>query len=172
MKFAPISVIAAIASVAFSSVAFAQEPPPMHPGEAHKGWDPAAMHTRMEARQAERAKALHDALNIKPDQEAAFAAFTAAMHPDHDGKPDGKGWSHDHDAMAAMTTPERLDHMQQMMDQRIAKRHEAFERRAGATKALYAVLSPEQKHTFDALAELKGREHGWGKHHGGGPRMG
>jgi hypothetical protein len=66
--------------------------------------------------------------------------------------------------MTAMTTPERLDRMAQMMDQRETRRRAAFERRAAATKALYAALSPEQRHTLDALPALEGHgDHGWGR---------
>jgi hypothetical protein len=118
----------------------------------------------MEAEHAEHIKALHQALNIRPDQEAAFNAYAAAMHPEaHDD------WRK-HDAMepaamASMTTPQRLDHMAQVMDERSARMREEFQRKATATKALYAALSPDQRRTMDALHDLMG--HGGHGGHGG-----
>jgi hypothetical protein len=119
------------------------------------------MHQRLEAEHAERIKALHEALNIRPDQEAAFDAFAAAMHPNpHDDW--RKHDEMDRSALQSMTTPQRLDHMAQIMDERSAHMREEFQRKASATKALYAVLSPDQRRTMDALHDLMGR----------GPRQG
>jgi hypothetical protein len=135
-------------------------------------WDPARMQHRMEAEHAEHIRALHQALNIRPDQEAAFNAFAAAMHPDaHDDwrKRDEK----EPGAMASMTTPQRLDHMAQMMDERSTHMREEFQHKATATKALYAALTPDQRHTMDALHDLMGhggRDHGGPDH--GAPRHG
>jgi hypothetical protein len=137
---------------------------------AGRGLEPGHMHQRMEAEHAERIRALHQALNIRPDQEAAFNAFAASMHPDphddwrkHDAMEPG--------AMASMTTPQRLDHIAQMMDERSAHMREEFQRRATATKSLYAALSPDQRRTMDALHDLMGRhgEHGGRGHGGHGP---
>ncbi len=131
---------------------------------AGRGFDPGRMRQHMEAEHAEHIKALHQALNIRPDQEAAFNAYAAAMHPEaHDD------WRK-HDAMepaamASMTTPQRLDHMAQVMDERSARMREEFQRKATATKALYAALSPDQRRTMDALHDLMG--HGGHGGHGG-----
>lgn len=151
----------------------APQPAAMADASTGHGWDTGRMHHRMEADHAQHIKALHEALNIRPDQEAAFSAFAAAMRPDaHDDW--RKHDQMDQGAMQAMTTPQRLDHMAQMMDERTAHMREAFQRRASATKALYAVLSPDQRHTMDALHDLTGhgRRHGdWGHghRHGHGP---
>ncbi len=134
---------------------------PMSGPMAGRAWDTARMHRRMEAEHAERIKALHEALNIRPDQEAAFDAFAAAMHPDaHDDW--RKHDELDRSALQSMTTPQRLDHMAQMMDERSAHMREEFQRKASATKALYAALSPDQRRTMDALHDLMGgaRRHG------------
>ena len=150
---------------AVSSLALAQPaPPPGGPGAERGHWDPAKMREHMEARHAERDKALHDVLGIQPGQEAAFAAFTSAMKPPE--------WRHDgdhHDAAPpiAMTTPERLDHMKARMDERFAAMREAFDKRAAATKTLYAALDPHQRAVMDALPELTGRGHGGGEGHMG-----
>ncbi len=63
-----------------------------------------------------------------------------------------------------MTTPQRLDQRLALMDRRMAE----FRRRAEATKAFYAALSPQQQQVFDALGRLHGMHGGWGdKGHGG-----
>jgi hypothetical protein len=140
-------------------------------------WDPAAMHQKMQERHAARLKALHDVLGIRPDQEAAFQAFGAAMHhgqgPGADHQP-GEGWK-DHAAQAGMSTPDRLDARLKRFDERTAHMREALVHRAEAVKAFYAVLSPEQKRAFDALPHLVDggdRDHGgWGGHgEGHGPK--
>ncbi|MDP1631106.1 MAG: Spy/CpxP family protein refolding chaperone [Caulobacter sp.] len=92
-----------------------------------------------------KAQHLRDALQLRPDQDAALKAFVAATTPDRDGmhrRMDG-----DASPPAPMTTPERLDKQAAMM----AKHHEMFEKRAAATRTFYAQLSPSQKKAFDAL---------------------
>lgn len=147
-------------ALAFAGAAHAQgmpSGPPMHPdGDA----DDRAV---MAARAASRDKALHDVLEIRPDQEQAFSAFTAAMQPrrDSDDRHDGMERK---DGDAGMTTPERLDHMAKMMDERSARMRDGFARNAAAIRGLYAVLSPEQRRAFDALPMLTGHG-GMGMHH-------
>ncbi len=70
----------------------------------------------------------------------------------------------DREAMAGMSTPDRIDHMRALRDQRNAD----MDRRAEATKAFYAQLGAEQKKTFDAeTARMfqRGGRH-MGRHHG------
>ena len=69
-----------------------------------------------------------------------------------------------------MTTPERLDAMGRIMDERTQRMRERFQRRAAAVKALYAALSPDQRHTLDALPGLMGPGMGMGGDRGRGPR--
>jgi hypothetical protein len=131
------------------------------------------MRARMEARRALRLKALHDVLAIRPDQEGAFTAFTAAMRPP-EAAPGAKaeGMGSDRAAMANMTTPERVDMMTQRMQARMNRRQERLQRRAAATKALYAALNPDQRKVMDALPLLGGDRGrgGWGKGRGMGGR--
>ena len=171
---ARVSALAFAAALGFAAVAQAQPappPPPPPPGMAMHAWnrdgggDPRAMHA-MHA--AARLKALHDALNIRPDQEGAFQAFAASMKPEPG--PDGPGGPgadgmRDSSDMRRMTVPERLDQMARKLDERVARMREGLARHAAAVKALYAVLSPEQRHTLDALPILIG-------HPGMGPGMG
>jgi hypothetical protein len=137
------------------------------------GPDRAAMRQKMEARRAERLKALHDALNIRPDQESAFVAFAASMQPPTRSGGGPEGIKSDRAALAAMSTPERLDRMSQMMDARMARMKASFQQRETATKALYAALSPDQKRTMDALPGLARGGQMWSDRPGrGGPGRG
>lgn len=141
--------LAAVASVAFAVQAQDQAPPA--PGAGHSPEQRAAwMHDRQEAH----AKALHAILNLRPDQEAAFQAFQAAMtpppHEHHDPM--------DHASADAMTTPQRLD----KIADRMTKRETQFRLRADAIKSFYAALSPDQQRAFDALPMMHGGGHGMG----------
>ena len=169
---ARLGILAAVACAGvWTTGALAQEQPTTAPPTAHRQWDPMAVRQHTEERQAAHLKALHDALNIRPDQETAFSAFAASMSP-----PPGADGHHadrrDNDAATAdaLTTPQRLDRMAQRMDDRMAHMKAAFERHAAATKALYAALNRDQQHTMDALHDLMGHDGGHG--HEGGPHPG
>ena len=66
--------------------------------------------------------------------------------------------------MEKLTTPERIDQMQDMHAQREAE----MKKRGNATKLFYASLNAEQKKTFDAetarMMHGGGKERGHGKH--------
>lgn len=171
MITARIPALALAVLLAGASIAVAQEQPAAPAPMAHRGWDPAQMRQRVEERRAMRLKALHDVLGIRPDQEAAFSAYAAAIRPPErtpGQRPGAMGG--DRAALAAMTTPQRLDRMAQFMEERSARWHERFQRRAAATKALYASLNPEQQRAMDALPLLRGGRGGWGKGRGMGGR--
>ena len=124
------------------------------------GGDHARMHQMMAQHREAMARDLHTLLRIRPDQEAAFAAFQASMGP----PPGGRMRPHeDWAAMQTMTTPQRLDHMMARMDEHMAR----MRQRIGATKAFYAALSPEQQQVFDAFGRLHGGGHGRHHHWGG-----
>jgi protein CpxP len=153
------SVAALTIAAGAATLSFAQEPPP--PGAApppagdHAQW---AEHRR--EHQEARAHALHDILNIRADQEAAFQAFIASMAPP--SRAGGMGEHGDHD-VAHLTTPQRLDRMAAKMAEHQAR----FQQRADAIRHFYAALSPEQQRAFDALHEgMMGGHHG---HDHGGP---
>jgi len=159
----------ALVAVLGVSAAYAQTPPGSgSPPDGMKGR--AEWAQRREMREASHAKALHDALNIRPDQEAAFQAFTASRQPPERGPgPDQKG--RDRQAMAGMTTPERLDAIGRRMDEHMQRARERFQQRATAVKTFYAALGPDQRRTFDALPHLMGGGMGMGRHGGGGDRQ-
>ena len=180
MFVSKISALALAAALSFGAATFSfgaiAQDAPSAPPAAHQGWDREAMHKHMQEHIAAHVKMLHDALNLRADQESAFSAVVTAMHP-HDGEMgamdgDHDGMGADHAAMANMTTPERLDMMARKMDERAARMHEHMQRVIGSVKVLYAQLSPEQRKTFDALARAhemgKGHEHGMGEGHMGG----
>lgn len=99
--------------------------------------DPAQMQAHFAKRSAE----LKAKLKITAPQEPAWQAFTDAAQPPATlpQRPDPAAW-------AKLTTPERIAQMES--HQQAKAQHQA--KRAQATKALYAVLSPEQQKTFDA----------------------
>jgi len=157
---ARLGIVAALACAgAWTSGALAQEQPAAPAAAAHGQHDPMAWRQHMEEKRAARLKALHDALNIRPNQEMAFSAYAAAMTP----PPGADGHHHMHNGSAtaqSLTTPQRLDQMAQRIDERTAHMKEDFQRRAAATKALYAALNPDQQHTMDALHGLMGHDGG------------
>lgn len=110
----------------------------------HRGrFDPARMQEHMARRQA----ALKHKLQITPAQESAWAAYTAAMKPPADLKRPQRG------EFEKLTTPERIDRMRQIRNAHIAE----MDKRGDAAKALYAVLSADQKKVFDAETAPRGR---------------
>lgn len=121
------------------------------------------------ARRAERINRhladLKQKLQITSAQEGAWNSFATAMQPPAPmQRPDRQ-------AMAAMSTPERIDQMRAMRERHSAE----MDRRAEATKAFYAQLSPEQKKTFDsetARMFQRGHQGGHGGHGGHGPDAG
>ena len=152
------SVAAFAAFAAGASLVVAQDLPMQPPQAKHE----AMMHEHMEAH----AKAMHDILAIRPDQESAWQAFTASMVPPHHPDMDHHGEGHG----AAMTTPERLDRMAAEMTEHQA----AFQRHVAAVKRFYAVLSPQQQKAFDAMSAMMMQHMGHGgpmEHHGMGMGM-
>jgi protein CpxP len=100
---------------------------------------------------AAREAKLHAALKLSAAQEPAWSAYQAAI------KPAARGAQHDHAAMKTLPAPQRLE-------QRIARakqRTAGMESRLAALNTFYAVLTPEQKASFDAATA---KRHGRGAH--------
>jgi hypothetical protein len=142
---AAIAACAALGAVAVAQTAPAG--PPMEHGDHMRGpmRDPS--------------EHLRAALQLRPAQEPALAAFVAAIKPDRDR-------DHEHMKMENMekpsppkTTPERLADMEQMMADREAKMHTMVD----ATRRFYDQLDPSQKRAFDVLAPMMMHHHG--EHH-------
>jgi protein CpxP len=137
------------------------------PSAARNGEHRRMMFEQMRQRREQR---LHDLLQIKPDQEAAFHTFLAAAAPPRrDGDKDGKGRGGPGGGQppAPLTTPQRLDRMAA----RMAERQQRFQQVAAATRTFYGVLSAEQRKAFDEMGPMMGRGHGRarGGHGFGGP---
>jgi len=154
MKFATKHLAAAVLMATMGlTAATAQTAPPAGAPERHHGhrFDPAKMQERIAQRQAE----LKQKLQLTPAQESAWSSYTNAM------KPSARPQRPDRESFARMSTPDRIDQMRALRNQRIAEQ----DRRADATKAFYALLTPAQKQVFDA--ETLRRGHRGGAHHKG-----
>ena len=85
---------------------------------------------------------LHDALHLKPDQEAAWRDYAAAVTPSPDALARHRSAQ---EMMPRLTTPRRVALMDSVMAADLAD-----VRRAGqGVLAFYATLTPSQKLTFD-----------------------
>jgi protein CpxP len=139
-----------LATAGYAAVA-ADAPPPPPPGAGMEHHDPAKMHERMLKHMA----ALKAKLQLTSAQESAWTTFTTSMQP-----PAPTGTRPDRAEIAKLTTPERIDKMRAMR----AERDAAMDKRADATKAFYAALTPEQQKVFDANAMPHGGPGGPGEH--------
>ena len=99
---------------------------------------------------------LKTALKLSPDQEPAWTALAGAMTPP------ARPQRPDRAEMDKLSMPERLDKMKQIMSQHHEGRMAEMDKHAAAVKSFYAVLTPEQKKTFDTKA-MSGWRHG--RHH-------
>lgn len=119
-------------------------------GPGHHPRDRAAHEKRM----AEKAQKFQAALQLTDAQQAGWNTYREAV------KPAPRGKRMDRESFAKLTTPQRIDHMQQQR----AERNANADRRAQATKTFYATLTPAQQKTFDAETLRHGMHHG--KRHG------
>jgi hypothetical protein len=118
----------------------------------------AEMRQKMAQHHAERAKLMHDALGITPNQEGAWKTFQDSMTPPTPPKPPAEN----------LTTPQRLDEQLARVNERAAE----AKKRIDATKRLYAALTPTQQKSFDALQKLRGGREGMRGERGHGGRGG
>lgn len=157
--FKPMLVAALLATAGVAAIA--QNPPPGAPGghgPMHHRMDPAKMKEMMAKRQAD----LKAKLNLSAGQESAWNQFIAAMQPPAD-RMNPEARKKMRDEWQALTTPQRIDRMNEMK----AKRDAEMARRGDATKTFYAALTPEQQKVFDASTLHRG-----GGRHGGPGRPG
>lgn len=158
MKFATKYLMTAALLASLGLGVHAQTPPTAGPsthpaaGERMGRHDPAKMKEHMAKRMTE----LKQKLVIAPAQEGAWTAWTASMQPPAQWK------RPDRAEMEKLSTPERIDRMRAMR----AERNAMMDKRAEATKAFYAALTPEQKKVFDAQTVRHA-----GRGHHGGPGM-
>jgi protein CpxP len=138
------AVLATVGLAASAQPAPGTPAPGAHQGRGH--FDPAKMQERVAKRQAD----LKQKLQITSAQEGAWASYTTATRPPANLK------RVDRDALAKLGTPDRIDQMRALRNERIAE----MDRRADATKAFYATLTPDQKKVFDTEAARHGHRHG------------
>ena len=101
---------------------------------------------RMQARFAKYAAVLKAKLKLSAAQEGAWTTFTAALKP----SADRLAKRPDFTEIAKLPTPERIDKMKALRSQHVNDMNAAMDQRGEATKAFYAVLTPEQQKVFDA----------------------
>lgn len=157
--------LTALAALGAASIAA----PAVWAQDDHRGQPPTPdqMHAKMrqmrEAHERQYAADLRTILRLRPDQEAALAAYLQSHE-----RPEGPGEFRGPPAEPAgpMTTPQRLDEMAR----RDIEREAVHKRRIDALRTLYAALSPDQRQVFDALQRMpKGHERGdWGRRDFGG----
>ncbi len=160
-----------LATAAIAASAQAQTPPSPPPAGAaptqrmERG-DPAKRFEQMQQRHAQHMAQLKDKLKLDGSQESAWNTFAAAQQP-----PARPAMRPKREDIAKMTTPQRLD----MMQQRQAERSAEFGKRADATRTFYATLKPEQQQTFDAetlrMMPPRGGPDGAGHHGARGHRQ-
>lgn len=143
------AVVAGIAGI--TAVAQAQ-PPVDAQGKYGQRFDPSKRAERLNQHLAD----LKQKLQVTPAQEAAWTSFANALQPPAERQ------RLDRQALAGMSTPDRIDHMRALREQRNAE----MDRRADATKAFYAQLGAEQKKTFDAETARLFQRGGRHRHHG------
>ena len=153
-----------LASLMSALVAVAQAQPMPGPGPG-SGSGPApnpemrAQHMqKMQDHWAQRQADLKAKLKLAPEQEGAWATFTAAMKPPASLQRPSRA------EMDQLNTPARLDKMQALRTQHNA----AMDQRSNATRAFYATLTPEQQKVFDA--QTRRPERSMMDHHRGEPR--
>lgn len=154
--FKPLLIAALIAGAAVTATAQSMGGPEGAPMGHHR-MDPAKMQAMVAKREAD----LKARLKLSPAQEPAWNSFVASMQPPADmaQRMNPENRRKMREEMAALTTPERLNRMEAMKaqhDAEMAKRH-------AATRAFYAVLTPEQQKVFDAQTLHGGRREGHGK---------
>ena len=149
---------AALAAAAAPSLAQPTSPPRAE-GRMGAGMDmPRRDPEAMMQRHAEHMRAV---LQLRPDQEPALRALIEGMRPPADMR---ERFRQERQAMAKLSTPERLDRMRARMGERQAQ----FDRRAAAIKRFYAQLTPAQQKAFDAMGPMRGGRMGMGGRHGPG----
>lgn len=147
--------VALLASVGLGAIAQTAPAPANPPAEGryHHRMDPAKMQERFTQRMAD----LKQKLQLTAAQEPAWTSFTNGM------RPTGTMQRIDREALSKLSTPDRIDQMRALRNQRMAE----MDRRGEATKAFYNALTPDQKKVFDAETSRRGHRGGHHGRHGG-----
>jgi len=133
-----------LAGSALAAVVPAQAQPMM--GEMGVHHNEGRMHERMTKHWEQRQAELKAKLQLTPAQEPAWNAFVQGMKMP--AKPLAQPV--DRDALAKMSTPERLDKMNTAHEANLAAMQTHIKQRTEATRTFYGQLSAEQQKVFDA----------------------
>lgn len=133
-----------LASSALAAVVPAQAQPMM--GEMGVHHNEGRMHERMTKHWEQRQAELKAKLQLTPAQEPAWNAFVQGMKMP--AKPLAQPV--DRDALAKLSTPERLDKMNAAHEANLAAMQTHIKQRTEATRTFYGQLSAEQQKVFDA----------------------
>ena len=133
-----------LASTALAATVSAQAQPMM--GGMGMYHDEGQMHERMVKRWEKRQTELKAKLHLASAQEPAWKAFVESMQAP--AKPLGQPM--DRDAMAKLSTPERLEKMNAVHEANLAAMQAHIKQRTDATRTFYSQLSVEQQKVFDA----------------------
>ena len=133
-----------LAGSALAAVVPAQAQPMM--GEMGVHHNEGRMHERMTKHWEQRQAELKAKLQLTTAQEPAWNAFVQGMKMP--AKPLAQPV--DRDALAKMSTPERLDKMNTAHEANLAAMQTHIKQRTEATRTFYGQLSAEQQKVFDA----------------------
>lgn len=159
---APWLVAAALGSASLSLWA-QSAPPAASPAPAAQSMH-GQMMPGMKARHEQHLQELKTKLQLSAQQEPAWTAFASAM-----AMPAQRPARPDWNEVAKLSTPERIDRMKALRQQRQTEMNALMDRRGEASKAFYASLNSEQKKVFDdeTRKHMAHRgEHGMHGHHG------
>jgi hypothetical protein len=133
-----------LAATAFTALAPAQAQPIM--GEMGMHHDEGKHHERAGKNWEKRQTELKSKLRLTTAQEPAWNAFVEGM------KVPAKrlGQAMDRDALAKLSTPDRLEKMTAIHEANLAAMQTHIKQRSEATRAFYNQLSMEQQKVFDA----------------------
>lgn len=99
------------------------------------------------ARHEQHLQDLKSKLKLSAEQETAWVAFANAMSPPRvAAQADRRAQRAE---LAALSTPERIDRMKALRQQRQEEMNAQADRRGQASKDFYTQLSPEQRKIFD-----------------------
>lgn len=170
--FKPLLLAGLLAAAGFS--ALAQTPAPMasdrSPMAGASAPMPDGMHhdrmgkrspEKMQARMDKQQSALKASLKLTTAQQGAWTTYTAATAPPAKPMMNSRA---ERAELSKLPTPERIDKMKAMHTERMTMMTAEMDKRGDATKAFYAVLTPEQQKTFDVHSMRghgpKGHKHG------------
>jgi periplasmic protein CpxP/Spy len=162
LKLSLIAGLLVAAGAAYSQSQMGECGPAMGPGmdmrhDRMGKMDPARMQAMMEERDA----LLKAQLKLTPAQEAAWQVYVDARKPT---APPTDLQRPDPIEMAKLTTPERLDKMKAMHEERMKIMTAAMAKHDGAIRAFYATLTSVQQKVFDAVS-MQGHPGPMGENH-------